>query len=76
VKYKNLLSEIGDGNVPVTQGTKDVAGDYLTEWKTLRTELDKIINEDINKYSDLLKGAGLPEFINPKPESTMIKSKN
>lgn len=76
VKYKNLLSEIGDGNVPVTQGTKDVAGDYLTEWKTLRTELDKIINEDINKYSDLLKGAGLPEFINPKPESTMIKGKN
>jgi len=62
VKHKIFLSEIGDGNVPVTQGMRDVAVDYQEDWNTVRTELDNIINQDIRRYRDLLKGAGLPEI--------------
>ncbi len=76
VKYKILLNEMGVGNVPVTQGTRDVTKDYLEHWKTFKAELEKIISADITKYSDMLKGAGLPEFINPKIENTTIKEKN
>lgn len=76
VKYKILLNDMGDGNVPVTQGTKDVTKDYLGKWQKFKTELEKIISEDINNYSGVLKGAGLPEFINPKMENTIIKGKN
>ncbi len=76
VKYKILLNDMGDGNVPVTQGTKDVTMDYLGKWQKLRTELEKTISDDINNYSKLLKGAGLPEFIYPKPENAIIKGKN
>jgi hypothetical protein len=67
---------MGDGNVPVTQGTKDVTKDYLEKWKVFKDELEKIISEDVNNYSDVLKGAGLPEFIYPKLENTNIKGKN
>ncbi len=76
VKYKNFLNDMGDGNVPVTQGTKDVTKDYLEKWKIFKNELEKMINEDINNYSDILKGAGLPEFIYPKMENINIKGKN
>ncbi|MBK7652251.1 MAG: hypothetical protein IPJ20_18225 [Flammeovirgaceae bacterium] len=34
-----------------------------------------MISEDINNYSDVLKGAGLPEFIYPKMETIKIKVK-
>ncbi|MEQ8424369.1 MAG: hypothetical protein RIA63_06645, partial [Cyclobacteriaceae bacterium] len=76
VKYKDLLNEMGDGNVPVTQGTKDVTKDYITEWKNIEAELQVIKDQDIKNYSDILKGAGLPEFIYPKIENTSIKNKN
>lgn len=76
VKYKILLNDMGDGNVPVTQGTKDVTKDYLQKWQVFKDELEKIISEDVNNYSDILKGAGLPEFIYPKMENTNIKGKN
>jgi len=76
VKYKILLNEMGDGNVPVTQGTKDVTVDYLEQWKIFKAELEEIISKDISKYSDILKGAGLPEFMSPKMENTTIKEKN
>jgi len=76
VKYKILLNEMGDGNVPVTQGTKDVTVDYLEQWKIFKAELEEIISKDISKYSDMLKGAGLPEFMSPKMENTTIKEKN
>jgi hypothetical protein len=76
VKYKILLNDMGDGNVPVTQGTKDVTKDYIGKWQKLRAELEKIISDDINNFSKLLKGAGLPEFIYPKPDNPIIKGKN
>jgi len=62
--------------VPVTQGTKDVTVDYLEQWKIFKAELEEIISKDISKYSDMLKGAGLPEFMSPKMENTTIKEKN
>jgi photosystem II stability/assembly factor-like uncharacterized protein len=76
VKYKLFLNDMGDGNVPVTQGTKDVIKDYLAEWKVYKDELEKIISEDIDNYSDVLKGAGLPEFVYPKLENSEMKNRN
>jgi len=76
VNYKILLSDMGDGNVPVTQGTKDVTKDYISKWQKLKAELEEIISQDVNNYSKLLKGAGLPEFINPKPDNTILNGKN
>jgi hypothetical protein len=76
VKYKLFLNEMGDGNVPVTQGTKDVIKDYLEEWKVFKDELEKLISDDINGYSDVLKGAGLPEFVYPKLENSDMHKRN
>ena len=65
VRYKNFLNDISDGNVPVTQGMRDVTRDYLQEWKDAEADLQAIKNTDIQNYNGVLKGAGLPEIYWP-----------
>lgn len=63
VKFKDFLNEIGDGNIPVTQGMRDVTVDYLDDWKKARTELESIKNKQIRDFNALLKGKSMPEVI-------------
>ena len=63
VKFKSFLNEMGDGNVPVTQGMRDVTRDYLNEWNKVKTELEAIKKRQIRDFNTLLRGQRLPEVI-------------
>jgi hypothetical protein len=65
IKFKDFLNEIGQGNLPVSQGMRDVTRDYLTQWTALKGELQHIKAQDVARYNTLLQGAGLPELYWP-----------
>ena len=65
IKYKNFLNSISKGNLPVTQGIKDVSRDYLIKWNGYAKELETIKSQDVKSYNVLLKQAGLPEIYWP-----------
>ena len=65
VRYKNFLNDISAGNVPVTQGMRDVTKDYLQEWIDVEADLKAIKNSDVKNYNGVLKAAGLPEIYWP-----------
>lgn len=65
VKFKDFLDETGKGNLPVTQGVRDVAKDYLQQWNDLKGSLRTIKDNDVEKYNTLLKAEGLPELYTP-----------
>lgn len=65
IKFKDFLNEIGQGNLPVSQGMRDVTRDYLAQWTALKGELQHIKAQDVARYNTLLQGAGLPELYWP-----------
>ncbi len=65
IKFKAFLNRTGKGNLPVTQGTRDVTKDYLQQWSALKSSLQGIKTNDVSKYNQLLKDAGLPELYWP-----------
>ena len=65
IKFKDFLNEISGGNLPVSQGMRDVTQDYLQQWKLLDADLQTIKNEDVTRYNAILKQAGLPELYWP-----------
>jgi len=65
IKFKDFLNEIGQGNLPVSQGMRDVTRDYLAQWTALKGELQNIKTQDVARYNTLLQGAGLPELYWP-----------
>lgn len=65
IKYKNFLNSISKGNLPVTQGMKDVSRDYLIKWNGYAEELKSLKNLNIKNYNVLLNKAGLPEIYWP-----------
>jgi photosystem II stability/assembly factor-like uncharacterized protein len=65
IKFKNFLNAISKGNLPVTQGMKDVSRDYLIKWNGYSKELQTIKEQDVKNYNLLLKQAGLPEIYWP-----------
>jgi hypothetical protein len=69
LKYKDLLERMGGANLPLTQGVRDVTGDYLTEWSELATRLQIIKSRDIPAFNETLRAAGLPEIYLPRPIS-------
>jgi photosystem II stability/assembly factor-like uncharacterized protein len=66
IKFKDFLNSIGQGNLPVTQGTRDVTKDYLQQWNILKTNLQEFINKKVSEYNQLLKNEGLPEVYWPQ----------
>lgn len=62
IKFKDFIGSIDEGNLPVTQGTRDVAKDYLAIWNGHKNDLESIKKVDIKDYNVLLKEAGLPEI--------------
>nr|WP_293300693.1 glycosyl hydrolase [Allomuricauda sp.] len=65
IKFKDFLNEIGQGNLPVSQGMRDVTRDYLAQWTALKGELQHIKAQDVAQYNTLLQRAGLPELYWP-----------
>jgi hypothetical protein len=65
IKFKDFLNSIGDGNLPVTQGTRDVSKDYLQQWNILKSSFQDIKNTKVPEYNQLLKNEGLPELYWP-----------
>ncbi len=65
IKFKDFLNEISGGNLPVSQGMRDVTQDYLQQWKLLDADLQTIKNEDVTRFNAILKQAGLPELYWP-----------
>ena len=65
VKFKDFLNDIGKGNIPVTQGMRDVTRDYLRQWGTYKEELQAIKATAVPSYNKLLKQADLPELYWP-----------
>ncbi len=65
IKFKDFLNRIGKGNLPVTQGVRDVKKDYLQQWNTLKANLHSLQTNDVSKYNTILKSAGLPELYWP-----------
>lgn len=67
VKYKDFLGRIGGANIPVTDGVKEVAGDYLAIWSGHRTDLEAL-KQQIREFNTELRAAGLPEiYMAPRP---------
>lgn len=66
IKFKDFLNRTGKGNLPVTQGTRDVAKDYLGQWDGLKLSLQNLKNNDVIQYNTLLEEGGLPGLYWPK----------
>jgi hypothetical protein len=66
VKFKGFLRRTGKGNLPVTQGTRDVAQDYLQQWAALKSRLSEIKNSEVPEINQRLEALGLPELYWPK----------
>jgi photosystem II stability/assembly factor-like uncharacterized protein len=69
MKLKDLLDEMGGANLPLSQGMRDVTGDYLTLWGELATRLQVIRNEEVPAFNEVLARAGLPLLYLPTPIS-------
>ena len=69
VRFKDLLGRMSGANIPLTEGVREVTGDYLQIWSDIELELLAILNEDVPAFNELLRGAGLPEIYVPRPIS-------
>ncbi len=69
VRFKDLLGRMAGANIPVTEGVKEVSGDYLQIWADIETELQAILNEDVAAFNETLRAAGLPEIYVARPVS-------
>ena len=67
MKYKDLLGRMGGANIPVTEGVREVTGDYLEIWNGIEAELRVITDRDIPAFNQVLRAAGLPEIYLPRP---------
>jgi hypothetical protein len=67
MKYKDLLERMGGANIPVTDGVREVTGEYLAAWQEIQAELRRILGEDIPAYNAVLRDAGLPEIYLSRP---------
>ena len=68
MKYKDLLGRISGANIPVTDGVKEVTGDYLEDWAQNRQDLQVLLTQDLPAFNRVLTDAGLPElYLAPVP---------
>ena len=67
IKFKDFLGRIGGANIPVTDGVKEVATDYLAIWSGHRVDLEAL-KDRIREFNGELRAAGLPEiYMAPRP---------
>lgn len=66
IKFKDFLNRIGKGNLPVSQGVRNVSKDYLDQWNVLKSELEEIRTKDISEFNGLLERTELPMLYMPQ----------
>lgn len=67
IKFKDFLGRIGGANIPVTDGVKEVATDYLAVWSAYQVDLEAL-KDRIREFNGELRAAGLPEiYMAPRP---------
>lgn len=70
----NLLQTI-DGNIPpVTEGEKELAKELLDKWDAVEIQLNKVLDEDILEFNQLLKDKGI-QYIAPSEKEEKKKDK-
>jgi hypothetical protein len=69
MKYKDLLERMSGANIPLTQGVRDAATDYLAAWAELEADLQVVKRRDIPAFNEVLERAGLPTLYLPRPIS-------
>ena len=65
IKFKDFLNRIGKGNLPVTQGVRDVSKDYLKQWDKLKSELNTIKSKEVPEVNQLIASTKLPQLYLP-----------
>lgn len=59
----DLKSRIDTNEAKLTNGAKQRLTDLNTQWKLDKSNVDKIINEDLPEYSRKFQDKGLPPLI-------------
>jgi len=62
----NLKGEVDSHEPRPTQGAKDRLHDLLNTWGTLRTEMERLVEEEVGGFNEAYQAAGLPALILPK----------
>ena len=65
IKYKDFLNRIGKGNLPVTEGVREVTKDYLDQWRKLKTDLQFIKSKEVAEFNQLIANTKLPQIYTP-----------
>ncbi|NVN19538.1 glycosyl hydrolase [Muricauda sp. HICW] len=65
IKYKDFLNRIGKGNLPVTEGVREVTKDYLDQWNKLKTDLQFIKSKEVAEFNQLIANTELPQIYTP-----------
>lgn len=65
IKYKDFLNRIGKGNLPVTEGVREVSKDYLNQWDRLKSDLQSIKSQEVPEFNQLIAGTDLPQIYTP-----------
>ena len=61
MKFKDLLGRMHGSDIPLTDGFRDVTGDYLGVWAGHESELDYIRNEELAAFNAMARDAGVAE---------------
>ena len=69
----NLISRINGNDPKLTEGAKGRRDELITEWTTLKGDMNKIINEDIYAFNQAYKEGDFPILIVPKKKNKVIK---
>lgn len=58
-----LRSMVDGGEPPVTKGEKDRLNDLQTQWEAHKSEIDKLMSEDLVAFNNSMKEAGIPYIV-------------
>ncbi|MEM6702480.1 MAG: glycosyl hydrolase [Acidobacteriota bacterium] len=60
IKIKDLLGRMHGGDIPLTNGFRDVTRDYLQVWEGYREQLERIKDEEIPAFNASAEESGAP----------------
>jgi len=69
----SLISRINGNDPKLTAGAKKRRDQLVSEWSNLKTEMNQIVNVDIQAFNKAYKEQDLPILVVPKKENNAIK---
>ena len=73
IELANLKSRVDQAEPQVTAGAKERLEDLSNTWAEYRTELDRIINEEVGEFNQMYKDKNLPVLILKKDKKKAVK---